>query len=135
MLTDAAQLNPFYAKRHGWTERPRTDFYPFDFKQDERGLCLAIEELYLMYPEDWMEHVPTSIGGKSAILLGFRRPKGLPKKDQSDEEIIAVPLQQGRILLLHAGYRYTKSASELEKRKDIFQRIARSVVFDGDAKN
>jgi hypothetical protein len=131
MLTNAAQLDPMWAKKYGWTERPRTDLYPFDAARDERALRLAVEQLYLSAPQDWTGSKPISIGARPAVLLGCWRPRGEPREKRHFEELIAIPLNKGRILLLHAGYFHVKSAGDLKDRRDIFLRIAQTVVLDG----
>lgn len=129
MLTDAAELDPMWAKKYGWKERPSTAFVPFDFDQHKDGLRTAIEQLYMMREQAWLQIVPVEVDEKPGIHMACWRPKGEPRREQHFEEIVAVPVSKDRILLVHGGYFHLRGDSDLKGRQELFARIAQSVRF------
>jgi hypothetical protein len=140
MLTDAAKLDPMWAKEYGWNEAPKISMYPFDFEQDKQSMLLAVECLYLERPRAWEKTEPITVDGKTGMKMSDWDMLG--KNYKYFEEIVTVPVFTNKILIIHAGYYpkpqpgflpqpefVTKLAMELKIKQQIFSNVVSSVKF------
>ena len=125
MITEKARLDPFYAKRHHWTERPTTDLYPFDYQRHKEALLNAVEKLYLLAPIKWQEVKPATVDSKPALWMSGWDER--LKTMKYFHEIVAVPIATNKILLVQAGYFQVPSSKKLEAERDIFTNVVNSI--------
>ena len=104
MLTDAAKLDPEWAKKYHWTEKPTISMYPFDFNRDKDALLTAIERLYLERPKLWSEVKPITVDGKAGVDMSTWEYYLENRGEKFFHEIVAVPVSTNKILIIQAGY-------------------------------
>lgn len=126
MITEAAELETFHARRYGWTETPTIDLHPFDYQRDKDALLTAVERLYLASPLEWQQDVrPTSVAGSDgAWISGWDNRM---KESKFFHEIVAVPLATNKILLVQAGYSKVTSSAKLQAEREIFANVVKSI--------
>jgi hypothetical protein len=146
MLTDAAKLDPTWAKKYHWEEPPKISMYPFDFNRDKDALLTTIERFYLERPTSWSDIEPITVDGKPGARMSTWDYIVGNSGEKFFHEIVAVPVSTNKILIIQAGFYpplnslpksgflkspeiVTQLMVDLKTRQPIFSNIVSSVRF------
>ncbi|MDY6912102.1 MAG: hypothetical protein SVM79_07110 [Chloroflexota bacterium] len=145
MITSSTQMGPYYigvkfdpstcsvdrgsAKRveRYSTVLPDTNLYPYSPSHQNSDLEAAVVLLYLHWLDLEFHCEAVNIDGITGERFSFSVPVDYPRQD-----IVALPLPGGRILLIHAAYRRIRSEEDLANRRKVFAKILKSVELDVD---
>jgi hypothetical protein len=127
MVTDAASVVPRPGQKHGWTNAPAMNLFPFEVEKHQDALLNVVEQLYLGFPVRWEEVRVTSVDHRNGLYLSTWDTR--LSESPFFHEIVCVPVAEDRILIIQAGHFQIRSESVLSAERKLFKTVVESIRF------